>query len=146
MKEISSLMFLLFCVLCALQDIRHREIHILTFLVFGGIGVLLSLMEGRDMGKLFLALLPGALLMALALRDLDIIGIGDALWILTAAMYMGVRAILFTFSLACFLCVFAGLYIVFKNRFDLRRARKMELPFTAILPIPILLRSIWAAL
>ncbi|HIU87541.1 MAG TPA: hypothetical protein IAB10_01275 [Candidatus Avilachnospira avistercoris] len=146
MKDISSLMFLLFCVLCALQDIRHREIHILTFLVFGGIGVLMSIMEGRDMGKLLLAMLPGALLMALALRPLDIIGTGDALWILTAAMYMGVRAILFTFSLACFLCVFAGLYIVFKNRFDLRRAKKMELPFTAILPIPILLRSIWAAL
>ena len=139
-ERIKGLLFLIFCICCGVQDIRSRQIHMLTFLLFGASGMLCCFIARRSMGDLLLALLPGLILLLAACKGRDIIGTGDALWILTAALYMDVRPLLFTFSSACFLCVFIGLYMIFKSRFDLRRVKKTELPFTAILPIPLLLR------
>ena len=139
MSDISRIILFISCMLCAIQDVRWRRIHVLTYLIFLLPGLLLSYMGERSPEDMILALIPGSLLYIASMITGQSIGKGDALWFLLAGLFCGLRDILFIFSIACFLCAFGALIVFATHGGNIRRLRGYRLPFMAFVPLPVLM-------
>ena len=139
MSDISRIILFISCMLCAIQDVRWRRIHVLTYLIFMLPGLLLSYMGERSPEDMILALIPGSLLYIASMITGQSIGKGDALWFLLAGLFCGLRDILFIFSIACFLCAFGALIVFATHGGNIRRLRGYRLPFMAFVPLPVLM-------
>ena len=139
MSDISRIILFISCMLCAIQDVRWRRIHILTYLIFMLPGLLLSYMGERSPEDMILALIPGILLYVASMITGQSIGKGDSLWFLLARLFCGLRDILFIFSIACFLCAFGALIVFATHGGNIRRLRGYRLPFMAFVPLPVLM-------
>lgn len=128
--------FAMFSLICAWQDLRTRRIHIGIFLAFGTAGLLCSFLDKRPPGDMVLALLPGVLFFMASFLSREAVGPGDALWLITAAAFADLRDLMIILCIACFLCMLAVFGLALRHRADLRRMKKIELPFTAFLALP----------
>lgn len=136
---ISRVLLFVFSILCAIQDIRMRRIHVLTYLMFALPGSLLSYIGGRTAEDVIVALIPGMLLYIASVATGQSIGKGDALWFLLAGLFCVLKDILFIFSISCFFCAFGALIVFVSHGGNIRRLRGYRLPFMAFVPLPVLM-------
>ncbi len=132
----NGVIFAVFSLVCAWQDLRTRRIHAGIFAAFGTAGLLCSFLDGRSPGDMALALLPGMLFLAASVLSREAIGLGDALWLITAAAFADLRDLMIILFAACFLCMLAVFGLALRYRADLRKMKRIELPFTAFLAFP----------
>lgn len=112
----------LFAWSAAVQDLKKRSISLWSFAVFAGAGFLCMLwslcLKGDEIllqefpwGRVFLAFLPGAALYVLAKWSRELIGIGDALYFLTAAFYFSAAELCLIFCMSLLLAAGCGLIL-----------------------------------
>lgn len=102
--------------ICSITDILSRKIYLNVCLGFLAAGILINIQQGQGTASYFIkALLPGALVMLIALVTKESIGIGDGFIIIIMGVIYGFRNVLsmcgFTFlilSAYCIVMLFIG--------------------------------------
>ena len=102
----------------AVQDIRKREIILAPTLAAAAAGIVWRITSGQpDNGGSVMAVLPGILLMLLALATAGKVGCGDGIVLLTAGIWNGFPRILYIAAGGVFLsAAAAGVLLIGRSR------------------------------
>ena len=126
MKELCTVVFL---AMNSWLDIRRREISLLLTVVYGGCGIIYSILQGRKIQDVLIPAGIGILFLAAGLISRGAIGAGDC-WILLALGALldtetYIRMLCIGFFLAAF---WSGILLVIR-----RKSRKTEIPLMPFL-------------
>lgn len=81
--------------ICSITDIFNRKIYLNVCIGFLAAGILINRPEGQEAVSYFIkAVLPGAIVMLIALATKERIGIGDGFIIITTGVIYGFRNVL----------------------------------------------------
>ena len=120
-------------------DLKIREIPVVPVVVLGIGFAVYRLWNGADVLELVLGVVPGVLLLVLAVCSGESIGVGDGLVLLVFGIFCGVAQAVAVLGMALLLAaVLAMLLMVFR-----RAGRKTELPFLPCLFGGYLLCIMW---
>lgn len=123
---------IVFMVICAVTDIRKKEIPIVLVILFGVLAaVYIGLFDKQEISSILYSFIPGAFLLALSLCTKESIGYGDGLVVLVLGLMTGCQKCIFIVSiglLAASICALALLVLRKVNG----RSRLPFVPFLAI--------------
>lgn len=88
--EIEWIICLIFIVICAVIDIRKKEIPVIVLALFGGCALFYTMIWGeRTWVEILYSLMPGFFLLLLGLCTRESIGYGDGLAVMPVGMLIG---------------------------------------------------------
>lgn len=121
--EIVGLLSML--VVCSVEDIRKKEMHLLILLAFGVLGIGLHIaFRSKSIYELLGGMLIGLVLLLLSIVSEGKIGKGDGVLMVVTGTYLGFwNNLLLLWCATCMTGIF-GLAVYFKNR-----RTDVELPF-----------------
>lgn len=141
MKYISFFMVLIYAFTASAQDIRARRINVFMSAVFAGLGIVLCVVMHRELSDIGLALVPGICMAALSAVTGGGIGMGDAVFAGTCAMYVSAQKLLISAAIAWGSCGITALFLIIGMQIGLvrrrNRAAQTGLPFTVFMSMPI---------
>ena len=116
---------------CALFDLKMREIPIWVLLLFSGATVVSTLFGGQEVRTIVIGFFIGCFFLVLSKVTKEAMGYGDS-WIITLlGIYLGAEKLLWTLFIASFLAALASLYQMWKQNWD----RTGSLPFVPFLAV-----------
>ncbi|MGN0342202.1 MAG: prepilin peptidase [Roseburia sp.] len=75
---------------CSLEDIRHRQVNCIPVLMWGVVGVVFHILwHQQTVYSMAAGLLPGIILLVIALISGGAIGIGDGLVVIVMGIFLG---------------------------------------------------------
>lgn len=103
--------------ICAVQDLRYRQINLFISFVAAGTGLISVLLsEPVDLAALFTAMTPGGVLVAASLVSREQIGIGDAVFITVCGLYLSLEKVVFILIFTWMVCGGIALVIIINER------------------------------
>ncbi len=106
--EAASLLGML--VLCAYEDIKKKQIRVITVLVFGILGLVFHMLNMEmDIWNILGGMLVGAILFLVSILSREQIGKGDALMLTISGIYLGLFGNLILLWGATFILGLAGI-------------------------------------
>lgn len=144
LRAVLSGLLIIYAAVSAAEDIRHREISLRLSILFTMIGLILSLIAGRNITGIITALLPGMAIWLMSVLTRGAIGIGDAVYTATCAAYLGLRDLGLCVACAWLLCALTALVMIAGTLIRLPRSSKLRrgLPFAAYMLPPILFTAV----
>ncbi len=119
--EIEWIICLIFIVICAVIDIRKKEIPVIVLALFGGCALFYAMIWGeRAWVEILYSLMPGFFLLLLGLCTRESIGYGDGLAVMPVGMLIGWKG--------CIAAVVGG--FLFSAGFVSRQKSEREKPHT----------------
>ncbi len=133
-----------YALMSAVKDIRCRQIDLRLSLLFMLIGLGICMLSGRSVRSLAMAMLPGAVILAVSLLTGGAIGAGDAIFAVTCACYLDGIKLCLCIALAWSMCALTALLMIASDMLTAHRSsyRSRGLPFAAYMLIPIMLISV----
>lgn len=138
LSVLSTVLFFLFALCAAVQDLRKRSVSLRTFTVFGSIGAGLLLFSlalaffsgaGVPLKLRALSFLPSFAFFLAAKLWKNSVGTGDALFLFTAAFYLPPESLFWLCISGIVLCAFSALCILCAGFFAGRNRGRESLPF-----------------
>lgn len=122
--------------ICAWEDIRSRQMHVVTMLGFAVLGVICHLCFQRvALEDMIGGMAVGMVLFAVSLLSDERIGKGDALLVLVTGIYLGFWGNLIVLWGGATIAAIAAFFLVFLRG----RSRNYQLPFAPCLFVSYLL-------
>ena len=140
------ILLIIYAVLMAAEDIKHRQISLHKSLIFAIAGMILSLAAGRDVPSLIKAVVPGVLILLMAMLTRGAIGMGDAVFVTCCACYLELRELSLCVAAAWCMCALTALIIIAGSMLMLHGNVNSGrgLPFAAYMLPPLILVSLKA--
>ena len=131
MLLLREVIFYIYGLVSAFEDIKHRSIGILPGGLAFAVGTALFFIAGGTAADYLLSLIPGALILIMSVLSRGRIGLGDAMFIIVSGVFMGVEKTVCIVIAAWFVCAFIGLFACIW-RFTSDRVKTMSLPFVTV--------------
>lgn len=126
MNDIWTVILIIMLLVCAIQDMITKHIHIVLLIVFGLAGVASILIpEGRSLTEIISGIGIGVVFIGLSFVSREKIGMGDALLLLDCSLFLGFWKELILVWLAC---TFSGI-TAFILVFLLKKGRNYRIAF-----------------
>lgn len=137
-----KLAFLLFLILASWQDLKSRRISVWLYLVFQIIGIIMNFIwKDIRWGEAAAAMIPGVCLLMLSCLSRGAIGMGDGLFFIVSAIFLGFWTSIALLLFGLMFCSACSLGIVCWGIAAGVNVRKKRLPFLPfLLPAWILVR------
>lgn len=112
-------------VVCSVEDLRKREMHLLVLLMFGIMGILLHMFyRSKSIYELLGGMLIGVILLVISILSDGKLGKGDGVLMIVTGTYLGFwNNLLLLWCATCMTGVFGLVVYFYKRRTD------VELPF-----------------
>ncbi len=121
-----------FIIICAIFDIRKKEIPIFVIILFGCISILFIGISGkRTWADIMYSLAPGGFLLLLSLCTRESIGYGDGMAVLVLGILMGYRGCIVIIIIGFISSAFCALVLLVCGKVK-GKSRLPFLPFLAI--------------
>lgn len=131
MLLLREVIFYIYGLVSAFEDIKHRSIGILPGGLAFAIGTILFFITGGKAADYLLSLIPGALILIMSVLSRGRIGLGDAMFISVSGVFMGMEKTVCIVIAAWFACAITGLFACLW-RFASGGVKTMSLPFVTV--------------
>lgn len=131
MLLLREVIFYIYGLVSAFEDIKHRSIGVLSGGLAFAIGTALFFITGGKAADFLLSLIPGVLILIMSILSRGRIGLGDAMFITVSGVFMGVEKTVYIAVAAWFVCAFIGLFACLW-RFASDRVKTMSIPFVTV--------------
>ena len=91
MLLLREVIFYIYGLISAFEDIKQRSIGILPGGIAFAVGTILFFITGGKPADFLLSLIPGALILIMSVLSRGRIGLGDAMFITVSGVFMGVK-------------------------------------------------------
>ena len=141
---ISSVLLIIYVFISAAEDIKCREISLKLSVIFTISGIILGFMGKRELLSLITALLPGAVILLMSMLTGGAIGVGDAIFAATCAVYLEAGELVLCVACAWIMCALTALVMIAGTLITARSAVKHRgLPFAAYMLPPVLMTVLY---
>ncbi len=138
MEIISRFVFMLFMVICAIQDKRERAVKDSVYVLFSILGLIFGIFSERSFFNIISAFIPGMLLVVISRLSGEALGMGDAFFYLVSAMYLDIGSILIMLLISMFICGIIALLVIAYYGIGERDRHEITIPYlTVLLPVGI---------
>lgn len=131
--QLSDFVLILFLAGCSLTDLWKREVRLWFLAAFLCPGIVLSVMGGRGVSDVLMALVPGIALTAVSLVSGGAVGAGDGLVLMIAGLFTDLRSVLICGALSSMFSAFAAAVLFLQ-----KKAKKVSVPFVPCLLLGML--------
>lgn len=131
MLLLREVIFYIYGLVSAFEDIKHRSIGVLSGGIAFALGTALFFMTGGQAEAFLMSLIPGALIFIMSLLSRGRIGLGDAMFITVCGVFMGVEKTACIALTTWFVCAIIGLFICLWG-FASGGSKTMSLPFVTV--------------
>ena len=131
MLLLREVIFYIYGLISAFEDIKQRSIGILPGGIAFAVGTILFFITGGKAADYLLSLIPGAFILIMSVLSRGRIGLGDAMFITVSGVFMGVKKTVYIAIAAWFVCAFTGLFACLW-RFASGGFKTMSIPFVTV--------------
>lgn len=116
---------------CSITDIRKKKIHVWWCIAFMIIGMVMELIEQREILNICAGMLPGIFVYITGIVSGGSIGKGDAFVLIAAGIFMGIISSIILFICSLFLVTAAALFLLLLKKGNM----KTRIPFVPFLTV-----------
>lgn len=131
MLLLREVIFYIYGLISAFEDIKYRSIGILPGGIAFAVGTILFFITGGKPADFLLSLIPGALILIMSVLSRGRIGLGDAMFISVSGVFMGMEKTVCIVIAAWFACAITGL-LASLWRFASGGVKTMSIPFVTV--------------
>ena len=131
MLLLREVIFYIYGLVSAFEDVKHRSIGVLSGGLAFAIGTALFFITGGKPADFLLSLIPGALILIMSVLSRGRIGLGDAMFISVSGVFMGMEKTVCIVMAAWFACAITGLFACLW-RFVSGGFKTMSIPFVTV--------------
>lgn len=131
MLLLREVIFYIYGLISAFEDVKQRSIGILPGGIAFAVGTILFFITGGKPADFLLSLIPGALILIMSVLSRGRIGLGDAMFISVSGVFMGMEKTVCIVMAAWFACAITGLFACLW-RFVSGGFKTMSIPFVTV--------------
>ncbi|MBE5957531.1 MAG: hypothetical protein E7254_01540 [Lachnospiraceae bacterium] len=129
------IMAFIFIVVCTAMDMKEKNIGIEWLVMFFVLGIVYSMYVEREGRQIIFSMIPGIIVLILAIITREKIGKGDGVMIVNLGILLGFKNIINVLMVSLIVCAVASLLMIVIKRVN----KNYEIPFAPFLMVALAL-------